>query len=305
MAPFSKTSQPRGGQPKQSDVGTNKQKRSRDKESSKESKRAKSASPVAAPAPKPEPKPAAEYPATKMPPAALVKSVYEAHGSKGKVTIDDAIVSICKNENEELKRLQGRLQREGSEEDIDAVMRARVAVKDIEARAIEALGVAHAERAALVEAAKQNNPQNRALWEEVKDLNEALQILRQEEKAWGFQLVAIEERERLLADGRIEQDEVDTLPAESEIHEPRIAAEITTSILPAVDLKIKESVEDITLAADRIAHVLRGVNALVEKTDTVKKELFDTYYTDGEMFKEYVGVDNPKGLIKRLLGWRR
>jgi hypothetical protein len=159
----------------------------------------------------------------------------------------------------------------------------------------------------------------------VKDLNEALQILRQEEKAWGFQLVAIEERERLLADGRIEQDEVDTLPAESEIHEPRIAvrapppppsptsspplplpqAEITTSILPAVDLKIKESVEDITLAADRIAHVLRGVNALVEKTDTVKKELFDTYYTDGEMFKEYVGVDNPKGLIKRLLGWRR
>jgi hypothetical protein len=78
------------------------------------------------------------------------------------VTIDDAIVSICKNENEELKRLQGRLQREGSEEDIDAVMRARVAVKDIEARAIEALGVARAERAALVEAAKQNNPQVRA-----------------------------------------------------------------------------------------------------------------------------------------------
>ncbi|GMI22909.1 hypothetical protein TeGR_g12476 [Tetraparma gracilis] len=159
-----------------------KKKRSRDKESSKESKRAKSASPVAAPAPKPAPKPA-EYPATKMPPAALVKSVYEARGGKGKVTIDDAIVSICKNENEELKRLQGQLQRKGSDEDIDAVQRARVAVKDIEARAIEALGVARAERAALVEAAKQNNPQNRALWKEVNDLNEALQILRQEEKA--------------------------------------------------------------------------------------------------------------------------
>ena len=71
-------------------------------------------------------------------------------------------VSICKNENEELKKLQASIQsgRVGNEEDLDAVQRARVVVKDIMASALPALHEARDERGQAMKDANKQTPEN-------------------------------------------------------------------------------------------------------------------------------------------------
>jgi hypothetical protein len=252
------------------------------------------------------------YPKTSLPPPSLVKAVYEAHNASGKVKIDEVIVSICKNENEELKKMQGKLQRglsgkekdsreaKSDEEKLDAVQRARVAVKDIERSALLALGDARTERQAIEQAAKTNNPANQKLWNEVATLMKSISTLKTEEKAWHSALTQCEEREKMLASGFYKDDELEHVTGDFQV--PALSTEINKTILPAVNNKIKESVEDITLAADRISSVLRSVNALVEEAEDVKKELYDLHVNNGNMFKGYKGVEDPKALIRGLLG---
>ncbi|GMI40307.1 hypothetical protein TrCOL_g73 [Triparma columacea] len=242
-----------------------------------------------------------EYPKTKMPPSSLVEEVYKSHNrAKGtKVAIDEVIVSVCRNENEELKKLQGKVQKSGDEAGKDAIQRARVAVKDIQVRAMQKLEETREEMEQADMAERQDNPANKKLWADVAQMMAQISQLKAEEKSWMKALAELDQREKSLADGAVAEDEMALLT--DSVEAPAIASTVTQEIVPLVGEKIHKSVQDITLAADRIAQVLRGVNELVEDSEGVKKSLYEMYVQDGRMFKGYVGVDNPKGLINGLL----
>mmetsp|Transcript_9260 Transcript_9260/g.18773 ORF Transcript_9260/g.18773 Transcript_9260/m.18773 type:complete len:441 (+) Transcript_9260:89-1411(+) len=242
------------------------------------------------------------YPTTKMPPSSLVEEVYNSHNrAKGtKVAIDEVIVSVCMNENNELKRLQGKIQKTGDEQGKDAIQRARVAVKDIQTRAIIALEEARAEMKKKEEGERQDNPANKKLWQEVATMMATISQLKTEEKNWTKALHDLEAREAQLDSGAVAEQEIANMEEGGEV-KPEIVDTVNNEIVPLVGEKIQKSVEDITLAADRIAQVLRGVNELVEDSEGVKKSLYEMYVQDGRMFKGYVQVDNPKGLINGLL----
>ncbi len=72
------------------------------------------------------------YPNSGLPPPDTVKAVYEERGGKGKVTLEDVVRSVARHENAELKKYQGALQKVGDAGGVEAVCRARVAVKDVE-----------------------------------------------------------------------------------------------------------------------------------------------------------------------------
>ncbi|GMI11035.1 hypothetical protein TrVE_jg3309 [Triparma verrucosa] len=236
------------------------------------------------------------YPSTSMPPPSLVKSIYEATGETGKVKIDQVIASICQNENSELKEFQAAVQKTGDESAKDAIQRARVAVKDIEQKALTALKSARSEFEETEKAAKSNNPTNKALWAETATLMSQVSLLKAEEKQWLAQLDAITRREQNLANVTLEEQA--NLPEDLEVNPTAHA--LINSILPSCNGKIQKSVEDMTLCADRVALVLKGVNKLVEEADSVKRDIYEGYVGSGRMFQGY-DIEDPKRIIGGLL----
>jgi len=119
-----------------------------------------------------------------MPPKELVEAVYNEHKRAlgTKVAIDEVIVSVCRNENEELKKFQGKVQKAGDDAGKDAIQRARVAVKDIQARAIQRLDEARTEMKNKDAEARQDNPGNKKLWAEVAQMMASVSQLKAEEK---------------------------------------------------------------------------------------------------------------------------
>lgn len=269
------------------------------------------------------------YPSTAMPPPSLVKSVYEVQGESGKVKIDQVIASICQNENSELKAFQAAVQKTGDESAKDAIQRARVAVKDIEQKALSALKNARSEFEETEKAAKSNNPTNKvrdlmviwvlapkhphhhhhsnpklpppkpqtqALWAETATLMNQVSLLKAEEKQWLAQLDTITRRDQNLANITLEEQA--NLPEDLEVNPT--AHTLITSILPSCNGKIQKSVEDMTLCADRVALVLKGVNKLVEEADSVKRDIYEGYVGSGRMFQGY-DIEDPKRIIGGLL----
>ncbi len=145
--------------------------------------------------------------------------------------------------------------------------------------------------------AKQEDPKNKAMWADIAKMMEQISSLKSEEKLWSSALVGIEEKEKLLASGAIAADETDAIPAD--IPTPQLAADINDKIIPLTSEKVSSSMNDITLAADRIGVVLKQVNTLVGESDVVKKELYEKY--KARMFASEKESD-PKKLIKSLLG---
>ena len=192
------------------------------------------------------------------------------------MAIDEVIVSVCRNENEELKKLQGKVQKSGDEAGKDAIQRARVAVKDIQVRAMQKLEETREEMEQADMAERQDNPANKKLWADVAQMMAQISQLKAEEKSWMKALAELDQREKSLADGAVAEDEMALLT--DSVEAPAIASTVTQEIVPLVGEKIHKSVQDITLAADRIAQVLMEEGA--SSSDGMEEELEDDVHME-------------------------
>ena len=59
-------------------------------------------------------------------------------------------------------------------------------------------------------------------------------------------------------------------------------------------------VQSITVSANRINNVLEEVSSLMEKSETMKKDLYDKYRKDHK-FNGYIAEKNPKALIRAMM----
>lgn len=139
---------------------------------------------------------------------------------------------------------------------------------------------------------KKNFPKNKELWREVALLMTDLARLKKEKTIWknaGSILDEMEDKSKQIINVmHIEKDQVD-------------GADGVDNKNDAVSLQKthQTAVHDITVSATRINDALGEVQTLVEKADTVRRELYTKYKTDHK-FQGYLGIKNPKALIRAL-----
>ena len=129
-------------------------------------------------------------------------------------------------------------------------------------------------------------PKNVEAWREMMMLQTTLAKLKKEERGWKKANIELDEKEKAL----------DKQLAKSKARSRRTSVmsyktvgeeeEADFEPLPDVELLFKETVEDITLSADRITQALRGIKLLMDDAEQVKKELYNKYTTEFQ-FKDY------------------
>lgn len=139
-------------------------------------------------------------------------------------------------------------------------------------------------------------PKNVEAWREIMILQTTLVKLKKEERGWIKASIELDEKEKILekqlakSKDRSRRTSVMLLKTvgddESADFEP----------LPDVEGMFKETVEDITLSADRITQALRGIKQLMDDAEHVKKELYHKYTTEFK-FKDYFGNGSTKNTV--------
>lgn len=125
-------------------------------------------------------------------------------------------------------------------------------------------------------------PRNQELWKEVMLLTASITQLEKEERMW----ISAEQ-------GLIQSQEEDTVMAEPD------ECLIVTATKDELQQETENSMKDIIVAATRIQQGLKIVQDIVQESDRVRKELYQTYKNDHQ-FHGYQGASNPAGLIRFL-----
>ena len=257
-----------------------------------------------------------QYPKTALPEPTVVESVYKARVGvdesgnllKGKVVVEDLLLAICTTENNALKVLQAKLQKSKSVVGKIACERARSTVKEIQVAGVQALNDSREAEGLRRDSLKQKYSVNTDNWKKVSTLMEKQANLKAEERGWVQALKEVELRERALENGSFlerKEEEVRNLMdlEESACIDDSVestSAQEDSQLACKVDETIQTVVSDMTLQADRINQTLRSVVATVEEGERVKRELYHGY-TSNNMFADYKGKNDPKGLIRGML----
>ena len=135
-------------------------------------------------------------------------------------------------------------------------------------------------------------PKNVEAWREIMMLQTTLAKLKKEEREWKKANVELDEREKAL-DSQISLNK--NRDRRQSIMQLQTIADCERGEfpqLPDVEGLFKNTVEDITLSADRITQALRKIKQLMEDADQVKKKLYQQY-TKEFQFKEFF-TSNPQ-----------
>lgn len=127
--------------------------------------------------------------------------------------------------------------------------------------------------------AKNSLPKNREMWSEIGSLMTAFNELQKVETVWNNASTKLPSS--LNAPHQIEKDESDISTQEPTDHE------------------VQNAVDDITISLNRMNEALESVYSVMDESENIRKELFDTYRSDHK-FHGYLGVKNPKALIRAL-----
>ena len=136
-----------------------------------------------------------------------------------------------------------------------------------------------AEKEAKLRQAKKSLPKNREMWSEIGSLMTDLNELQNAEIEWNN--TPTELPSSLKAHQEMEKDENYT-----STHEPK-------------ENEVQNAVDDITISLNRMNEALVSVYSVMDESETIRKELFNTYRSDHK-FHGYLGVKNPKALIRAL-----
>lgn len=137
---------------------------------------------------------------------------------------------------------------------------------------------------------KKNLPKNKENWREVAKLMTELAKLQKEKKSWKeAKTLLLETKEEIK---KKENDMIKPLHFDVE-------NEDTNHIPEDIGSEVKNVIQDITLATDRINNALCGVVDIMEKADQVTKGLYNKYKEEHQ-FVGYQGVNNPRGLMQAL-----
>jgi hypothetical protein len=124
-------------------------------------------------------------------------------------------------------------------------------------------------------------PKNQELWKEVMLLTCSINQLEKEERMW----ISAEQ-------GFIQShDSSVTKPASKEI--------IVKATKDELQQETENSMKEIALSSTRIQQGLKVVQDIVQESERVRKELYQTYRKDHQ-FHGYQGANNPAGLIRFL-----
>ena len=240
------------------------------------------------------------YPKTGIPPADFVKAAYESRNGTGKCNVLDLINATSAYENEELKKVQAFAQKSRDNVSKGAVERARQVAKDFALKAPAALEAAREETVEQLADRRRAYGPNVDNWKNVQLMTHNLAALKAEERAWRQSLDEIEERRRAVVSGAVKTAEEDRLQDELEAIVRPDDFKRQDEGLKELGLRVEGYVADITLQADRISQTLRGVRKTVDEAAVVKGQLHAGFTK--KMFEGYEGVNDPKGLVRGLMG---
>ena len=145
-------------------------------------------------------------------------------------------------------------------------------------------------------AMKKVHPKNVEAWRDIMVLQTTLNKLKKEERDWKKTEIELDSNDKKL--DKLEA-EIQTRSRRSSVIELRsVGEEEAADFEPMLDVEslVKNTIEDITLSADRINQALRSVKELMNEADEIKKELYRKY-TQHFQFKDYFKNGN-KGVGK-------
>ena len=134
------------------------------------------------------------------------------------------------------------------------------------------------------------------MWSSISDHMSLLAELKSEEKQWQQALATCEERERLLEEGKVEEEEqslVEEVMGDSSMDDIDMESDQVTQV-------VNDTCISITLAADRIAQTMRGIKQLVKESELVKEDLANKR-NEVMGTSQYPLVNDPKALIRGIL----
>jgi hypothetical protein len=67
-----------------------------------------------------------------------------------------------------------------------------------------------------------------------------------------------------------------------------------------IENKLRRAMEDMSLNTGRMSQTLRDVLQFVDETEAVRVEIYRKY-TSEHQFRGYLGIDNPKLLVRNIL----
>lgn len=135
---------------------------------------------------------------------------------------------------------------------------------------------------------KTNYYKNKELWREIAGLMTDMALLEREEKMWREVNFDDKAKANSTLSPNYHASELDIAAAQFE-KDNMIESDTAQNI-----------VQSITMSANRINNVLGEVSSLMEKSETMKKELYDKYRKDHK-FNGYIAEKNPKALIRAMM----
>ena len=138
---------------------------------------------------------------------------------------------------------------------------------------------------------KKNYPRNKELWREVMVLMTDLSRLEKEEKMWK----AIDIQSLI----RNSNDIIPSVPASKDVETLVDDGEKVADHAHEVEQKVKDAVDDVTLATNRINDALSSICVLIKESNDIRVEMNERYKNDHK-FHGYLGINDPKALIRGL-----
>ena len=145
-------------------------------------------------------------------------------------------------------------------------------------------------------AMKKVHPKNVEAWRDIMVLQTTLNKLKKEERDWKKTEIELDSNDKKL--DKLEAEIQTRSRRSSVIVLQSVGEEEAADFEPMLDVEslVKNTIEDITLSADRINQALRSVKELMNEADEIKKELYRKY-TQHFQFKDYFENGN-KGVGK-------
>jgi len=145
-------------------------------------------------------------------------------------------------------------------------------------------------------AMKKVHPKNVEAWRDIMVLQTTLNKLKKEERDWKKTEIELESYDKKL--DKLEAELQTRSRRSSVIALQSVGEEEAADFEPMLDVEslVKNTIEDITLSADRINQALRSVKELMNEADEIKRELYRKY-THHFQFKDYFENGN-KGVGK-------
>jgi hypothetical protein len=143
---------------------------------------------------------------------------------------------------------------------------------------------------------------NKEMWREIALLMTALSRMEREEKEWisvQCQLTKREEELVALSQTPLSWKEQSNSTSH-EFNNTNDAVSHFDENSIEIENKLRRAMEDMSLNTGRMSQTLRDVLQFVDETEAVRVEIYRKY-TSEHQFRGYLGIDNPKGLVRNIL----